>query len=158
MPIPLQRAYPTPTCVSHSNTPPSGAQRAAASALPKDRITQPKVLQHSTQGSSTLNPQLHGILDSNMRPWFKNASAYSTSTCLSHSNVPIPHQHAYPIPTLHPAVLNPQLHGTLDSNMRPWFQNASAYSTSTCVSNFSMPIPLQHTALLRVALLLGVYV
>jgi phosphoribosyl 1,2-cyclic phosphodiesterase len=115
-------------------------------------------LQHSTQGSSTLNPQLHGTLDSNMRPWFKNASAYFTSTCLSHSNVPIPHQHAYPIPTLHPAVLNPQLHGTLDSNMRPWFQNASAYSTSTCVSNFSMPIPLQHTALLRVALLLGVYV
>jgi len=43
--------------------------------------------QNSTQGSSTLNPQLHGTLDSNMRPWFKNASAYSTSTCLSHSNM-----------------------------------------------------------------------
>ena len=57
------------------------------SALPKDRITQPKVPQHSTQGSSTLNPQLHGTLHSNMRPWFKNASAYSTSICPSHSNM-----------------------------------------------------------------------
>ena len=63
----------------------------STSALPTYRITQPKVPQHSTQGSSTLNPQLHGILDSNMRPWFKNASAYSTSTCLSHSNMHISH-------------------------------------------------------------------
>ena len=46
---------------------------------------------HATQGSSTLNPQLHGTLDSNMRPWFKNVSAYSTSTCLSHSNMHISH-------------------------------------------------------------------
>ena len=58
------------------------------SALPKDRITQPKVPQHSTpqhstQGSSTLNPRFP-----NMRPWFKNASAYSTSTCPSHSKMP----------------------------------------------------------------------
>ena len=58
------------------------------SALPKDRITQPKVPQHSTpqhstQGSSTLNPRFP-----NMRPWFKNVSAYSTSTCPSHSKMP----------------------------------------------------------------------
>ena len=46
---------------------------------------------NSTQGSSTLNPQLHGTLHSNMRPWFKNASAYSTSTCPSHSNMHISH-------------------------------------------------------------------
>ena len=59
------------------------------SALPKDRITQPKVPQHSTQGSSTLNPQLNGTLDSNMRLWFKNVSAYSTSTCPSQSNMHI---------------------------------------------------------------------
>ena len=61
------------------------------SALPKDRITQPKVPQHSTpqhstQGSSTLNPRFP-----NMRPWFKNASAYSSSTCPSHSNMHISH-------------------------------------------------------------------
>ena len=43
---------------------------------------------HSTKGSSTLNPQRHGTLDSNMRPWFKNASAYSTSTCPSRSKMP----------------------------------------------------------------------
>ena len=49
--------------------------------------TQPKVPQHSTQGSSALNPELHATLDSNMRPWFKNTSAYSTSTCLSHTNM-----------------------------------------------------------------------
>ena len=50
--------------------------------------TQPKVPQHSTpqhstQGSSTLNPRFP-----NMRPWFKNVSAYSTSTCPSHSKMP----------------------------------------------------------------------
>ena len=36
----------------------------------EDRITHPKVPQHSTQGSSTLNPRLHGTLHSSMRQVF----------------------------------------------------------------------------------------
>ena len=59
----------------------------AASALPKDRITQPKVPQHSTL--SSMPPSTPTCdLGLKMHPLTPLQHAHPTPTCLSHSNMP----------------------------------------------------------------------